>query len=148
MNDSLDENLAQTLFERAAEKCTDKKSRIAFCKEQLKKYGFDIDNIEKSASQKALDESLISREFARPFGSNNLKVEPVHVYYVQKNVPNYNLQIATNPTALKESVKYDMVQELMKDMVKNGFIHFEEHKNFQMDSLSIHAAIKVAEWRK
>ena len=56
--------------------------------------------------------------------------------------------MATNETALKESVKADLVRKLMMDMAHNGMIRFEEHKNFALDTVEILAAIKVAKWGK
>ena len=56
-----------------------------------------------------------------------------------------------NPNAYKETVKAHLANKLLQDLVvakSNNFIRFEEHQNFQMDSIEIHAAIKLAEWRK
>ena len=47
MNDTLDENLAQTLFERGAEKCKDKSERILFCKRYLTQNGVGVYNTTK-----------------------------------------------------------------------------------------------------
>lgn len=145
MNDTLDENLAQSLFERAAEKCKDKGERILFCKRYLTQHGVGVYNMEKPE-----EESLIDKEYnKRPLGGSHLAYpEDVHLFHVKSSINGYNINMATNETALKESVKADLVRKLMMDMAHNGMIHFEEHKNFALDTVEIVAAIKVAKWSK
>jgi hypothetical protein len=134
MNETMEEKLAQSLFERGAEKCTDDKARIAFCKAYLKKAGVDIEP--KPAKP---DYSL--QDFRSGF-------EETYTFTARNKVDQYNLHMASNKTALMQSMKADLANKLMHELVKNDMIYFEEMKNYAMNSVEIYAGVKAAKWDK
>ena len=139
MNDAVDENLAQSLFERGAEKCTNHETRLAFCKKFIEKYE------PKKASDSALWDHLSGTT------NNSLYAryvnEPTFIFHASKNLDSF---IGTNPADLvliKNEVKADLVQKLMRDLAMNDTIHFEEQKDHLNDQIKIVAAIKVGKWK-
>lgn len=136
MNETMEEKLAQSLFERGAEKCTDDKARIAFCKAYLKKNGVDIE--------------------PRPYMPNDLSLrdlqnfgrEETYTFTARETVDQYNLHMASNQTALMQSVKHNLANKLMHELVKKDMIYFEEMRNYAMDSIEVYAGIKAAKWDK
>lgn len=143
MNSTLDENLAQTLFERGAEKCKNNSERIQFCKKYLIQHGVSVYNTFETD-----EESLITKEYVK----RPREPEQVYVYHAKNSIStDYMGRFIPDETVLREmreSVRTDLVKKLMMDMVRNKFIHFEEHENIAMNTYEIHAAIKVAKWRK
>jgi hypothetical protein len=136
MNETMEEKLAQSMFERGAEKCTDDKTRIAFCKAYLKKAGVDIE--------------------PRPYMPNNLSLrdlqnfgrEETYTFTARETIGDYDMIMATNKTTLMHNVKANLANKLMHELVKNDMIYFEEMKNYAMDSVEVYAGVKAAKWDK
>ena len=136
MNETMEEKLAHSLFERGAEKCFDKNTRVAFCKAYLKKAGVDIE--------------------PRPYMPNNLPLQDIrnfdreetYTFTARETIPNYNVNMASNQTALMQSVKHNLANKLIHELVKNDMVYFEEMKNYAMDSVEVYAGVKAAKWDK
>jgi hypothetical protein len=47
-----------------------------------------------------------------------------------------------------EKIKIDLVDKLTYDMIEKGRIHFEVFKHHAMDTTEVHAAVKVADWKR
>ncbi len=135
MNETMEEKLAQSLFERGAEKCEDAKSRIAFCKEYLKKAGVDIEPKPATPNYSLQDLQNFGRE-------------ETYTFTARETVDHHDLNMVTHKTALMHNVKADLANKLLQELVKNDMIYFEEMRNYAMDSIEVYAGIKAAKWDK
>ncbi len=136
MNETVEEKLAQSLFERGAEKCFDKNTRVAFCKKYLIQQGIDI-NPPKPATPNYSLQDL--QNFGR---------EETYTFTARETIGDYDMIMATSKNALMFNVKADLANKLMHELVKNDMIYFEEMKNYAMNSVEVYAVIKAAKWDK
>jgi hypothetical protein len=132
----MEEKLAQSLFERGAEKCFDKNTRVAFCKKYLIDQGIDINPPKPVTPNYSLQDL---QNFGR---------EETYTFTARETVDHHDLNMVTHKTALMHNVKADLVNKLMHELVKNDMIYFEEMKNYAMDSVEVYAGIKAAKWDK
>jgi hypothetical protein len=132
----MEEKLAQSLFERGAEKCFDKNTRVAFCKKYLIDQGIDI-NPPKPATPNYSLRDL--QNFGR---------EETYTFTARETVTHYDMHVASNKTALMQAAKADLANKLLQELVKNDMIYFEEMRNYAMDSVEVYAGIKAAKWSK
>lgn len=136
MNETMEEKLAQSMFERGAEKCENDKARIDFCKAYLKKAGVDIEPRPHMPNNLALQDI---RNFGR---------EETYTFTARARLDQHELRMAGNDPALMYSVKADLAKRLINELIKNDMIYFEEMKNYAMDSVEVYAGIKAAKWDK
>jgi hypothetical protein len=132
----MEEKLAQSLFERGAEKCFDKNTRVAFCKKYLIQQGIDINPPSPKYSLQDL------QNFGR---------EETYTFTARETIGDYDMIMATNhadQSALMHKVKAELANQLMRELVKNDMIYFEEMRNYAMDSVEVYAGIKAAKWDK
>jgi hypothetical protein len=140
---SIEDNLEQTLFERGAEKCDSKDSRLAFCKTYLEKHNVYP---KEEMGYTAVENSLISKEYGNQNGMR--EVAPVNVTHVRKIIDNYTLNQSPSANMFIEKIKIDLVDKLTYDMIEKGRIHFEVFRHPAMDTTEVHAAVKVADWKR
>jgi hypothetical protein len=132
----MEEKLAQSLFERGAEKCENDKARIDFCKEFLKKHGVDIE------PKPYMPNDLSLRDL------QNFGREETYTFTARETIGDYDMIMATNKTTLMQNVKHNLANKLIHELVKNDMIYFEEMKNYAMNSVEIYAGVKAAKWDK
>ncbi len=130
---SIEEHLAQSVFERNAEKCASDKDRIAFCKAYLKKHGVDIEP--KPATIK-YDLSHI-QDFGR---------EDTFTFHAKHRVTSFEL-LTDDTRGLEMYVHRELVRKLSEEIASKGFLRVEKYKNFENDAMDYHGAIKVAKWK-
>jgi hypothetical protein len=132
----MEEKLAQSLFERGAEKCFDKNTRVAFCKKYLIDQGIDI-NPPKPATPNYSLQDL--QNFGR---------EETYTFHAREAIDELKLrQMGQSEISMfKSSVTDSLIRKLSHDLYKTGFIRIEEMKNYANDSTDILVAIKAAKW--
>ena len=135
MNETVEEKLAQSLFERGAEKCFDKNTRVAFCKKYLIDQGIDINPPKPATPNYSL------QDFRRG-------IDETYTFTARESIKDYDMIMATSKNALMFNMKADLANKLMHELVKNDMIYFEEMKNYAMNSVEVYAGIKVAKWDK
>jgi hypothetical protein len=136
MNETMEEKLAQSLFERGAEKCFDKNTRVAFCKKYLIQQGIDI-NPPKPVTP---NYSLKDYQY---FGK-----EEIFAFHAKEAIDEFKIhQLGQSEASMfKASVTDSLIRKLTHDLYKNGFIHMDELKNYANDTTDIHVMIKAAKW--
>lgn len=133
---SLDENLAQTLFERGASKCESAEERLAFCKAYMKKNGVDVD---------ALNESIKKLSVSpEPVGWSSSK--DIYTFAKRVDVTRQEEMAYVNTEALKSKIKADILYAIAKESYDKGLVQIHENKNFAEDKTTFLAMCKFARW--
>lgn len=141
MNESFENNLEQSKFERAAEKCSSHEDRIAFCKQYLKKHNEPEDGLQYDIASSFT--GFIDNDYSLNPGYDIRKTTTLHV---KKEVSNSLFGINRPLHAEPSMIRKHLVDQLMAELVKK-YIVFEAIKNVAMDSIDFHAAIRVAKWK-
>ena len=140
MDDSIEENLEQTLFERNAGKCNSREARIEFCKSYLQKHG-GVSKVETGLQYEVMDAGNTFKGMTVSRPGSDREFSEVTTFYIKKEFDSHVMQF--NPIG-EHDIKMELAHGLINGLVNHNHIQFTTQQNYRLDRTEVVAKIKVA----